>query len=116
MDLLNDLKALGVNVEEAVERFMGNEGLYKRMLGTFPGMVEKTAVPVNFDELDYADIIEKTHALKGATGNLSLTPLYEAYTEIVAELRAENPQKAKEILNNMLPVQEQIIACINKYA
>lgn len=116
MGLLEDLTNLGVNVDEALKRFMGNASLYEKMLGTLPKMIEGSPVSPDFDSNDYTDVIEKTHALKGTTGNLSITPLYEAYTEIVSLLRSDKPEEAREILVKILPVQEEIIDCIKKYA
>lgn len=115
MSLFEELKDLGVNVDEAVERFMGNEGLYEKMLKKFPDMINKTPIEPDFDISDCAEMIEKTHAIKGATGNLSLTPLYEAYTKIVDLLRSSQPEEARIILKEIQPVQAQLIACIEKY-
>lgn len=117
MDMLDELRTLGVNVDEAVGRFMGNSDLYKRMLVKFVNMIKELESPVQelFDAKKYDELIEKTHTIKGTTGNLSLTPLYEAYTKIVDLLRTNKPEEATEIYNNIVPVQKQIISCIEKY-
>lgn len=115
MALLDELKTLGVNIDEATERFMGNVSLYEKMLGKLPDMIEHAGIQPDFDCNDYAGTTEKAHAIKGATGNLSIIPLYEAYTEIVSLLRNSQPEQAKIILQNILPVQNEIIACIKKY-
>ncbi len=115
MALLDELKALGVNVDEGLERMMGNSSLYERMLVKFVKVMNDLEVSPDFDNNDYAEIIEKTHTIKGASGNLSVTPVYEAYTEIVNLLRSDKPEEAKEILRNILPVQKEILACIEKY-
>ena len=47
-------------------------------------------------------------------GNLSVTPLYEGYTKIVNDLRAGQPEPAKAELERILPIQKQIIDCIEK--
>lgn len=114
--MMEELKSLGVNIDEALERFMGNAALYEKMLKTFPDMVKSAEVPLDFDCDDYAEIIEKTHAIKGTAGNLSIDPLYKAYTQIVQLLRDGKPQEAKEALQEILPVQADIIGCIQKYA
>lgn len=115
MELLEELRILGVNVDDALERFMGNVSLYERMLGTFPDMLENSFVEPDFDCNDYGETTENAHAIKGAAGNLSISPLYEAYTEIVRLLRAEQPEQAKIVLKKILPVQNDIINCIKKY-
>lgn len=112
MSLFDELRGLGVNVDEGLKRIMGNEALYKRLLGSFVKAIREHSLDPDFDATDCTDAIEKTHAIKGTAGNLSITPIYEAYTEIVNELRAGNPEKARTILKDILPVQEQIIQCI----
>lgn len=113
--MLEELKGLGVNVDEALKRLGGNEAFYKKMLGRIQSMLEETTVNPEFDANDYQEVIENAHAIKGATGNLSLTPLYKAYTDIVDLLRQGSPEEARKILVDILPVQAQIIEVINKY-
>ena len=58
--------------------------------------------------------MEKAHAIKGTAGNLSITPVYAAYTTITDMLRAGKPEEARAALTEILPVQKQIIECIGK--
>lgn len=115
MSMLEELKGLGVNVEEGLKRLGGNEPFYERMLGKFTEMIKDSSIQPDFDSTDYAEMIEKAHALKGAAGNLSISPLYEAYTEIVDLLRGGQPEQAKEVLVKTIPVQEKIIDCIEQH-
>lgn len=116
MGLIEELKALGVNTEEAVARMAGNVSLYERMLVKFLDMMKNSSVQPDFDRNDYADIIESAHAIKGASGNLSLTPVYEAYSEVVRLLRANQPEEANKVLKKVMPVQTEIMNCIEKYS
>ena len=113
--MLEELKSLGVYFDDAFTRLGGNEAFYKKMLGRIQSMLEATTVDPEFDANDYQGVIESAHAIKGATGNLSLTPLYKAYTDIVDLLRQGNPEEARKILIDVLPVQAQILEVINKY-
>lgn len=115
MDLFEELRKLGVNVDEAIRRLNGNQVLYKKLLGSLISAIEDHYVEPGFDCTDYTETTERAHAIKGAAGNLSITPVYEAYTEIVKLLRANQPEQAKEILEKILPVQNEIISCIKKY-
>lgn len=115
MGLLDELSNLGVNVDEGLERLMGNSSLYERMFVKFFEMMQKTPVSPDFDGNDYADVIEAAHAVKGSAGNLSITPIYEAYAEIVSLLRAGQPENARDILKNVQSVQTDILNCIQKY-
>ncbi len=114
MDFLNELEELGVNTEDALERFSGNSSLYIRMIGKFPASINGLEVMPCIESGDLAAAVTNAHTIKGVTGNLSITPLFKSYTEIVNELRAGNADKAKEILNNILPVQKKILDCIEK--
>lgn len=116
MGLLEELKDLGANIDEGLERLGGNQALYERLLGSFLKTMETHRLAADFDAGDLAGAIEKTHAIKGTSGNLSITPLYEAYTDIVALLREEKPEEAREVLVKILPVQEEIIQCIRRYS
>lgn len=116
MSLFEELKELGVDVDGGLKRINGNEKLYTKLLGTFTKSIDTYCVAPDFDAADCEEIIEKTHAIKGVSGNLSMTPLYEAYTKIVDLLRAGKPEEARPILEQILPVQEKIVACIEKYS
>ena len=114
MDLLDELKALGSNVDEGLERFMGNAALYERMLKTLPGMLRKTDVGEAFAAGNMTEAMEKAHALKGVMGNLSITPLYEGYTKIVDYLRSGKEDLARSVFEGMVSVQEKVIECIEQ--
>lgn len=114
MNLFDELRTLGVDVDDGLKRLMGNEKLYRRLLGSFVKMIGTQAVDPDFDENDYAEAIEKAHSIKGTAGNLSLTPIYESYSEILNLLRTGKPGEAKAVLAKVLPVQQEIITCIEK--
>lgn len=116
MNLLEELRALGVHTEEAVERMNGNVSLYERMLVKFADMMKNSLVQPDFDGNDYAEITEAAHAIKGTSGNLSITPIYEAYSEIVKLLRDNQVEEARKVLESIMPVQTAIVNCIEKYS
>lgn len=116
MDLFEELKSLGVDVDGGLKRIGGNEALYKRLLNTFVKAMKGQQVSPDFDLADYEEVKEKAHAIKGTSGNLSITPVFEAYSRIMELLRADQPQEAKEVLVKIIPVQEEIVACIERHA
>lgn len=116
MGLFEDLKELGVDIDGGLNRLGGNEALYKRLLNTFVKAIRSQAVNPDFDTADYEEVKEKAHAIKGTSGNLSITPVYEAYSQIMDLLRSEKPEEAKALLQKVIPVQEEIVSCIEKYA
>ena len=87
---IDSLNALGADTAEGVARCVNNEEFYLKMVG----MVLQDA---GFDQLkdaieegDLDTAFERAHALKGVTGNVSLTPLYEPIREMTEQLRARN--------------------------
>jgi len=113
MELLEELKGMGVNVSEGLERVIGDQDLYVMMLDMFVDAVQSKPIELAaFDAADYEDLTKQVHTLKGTTGNLSITPLFEMYNEILGLLRDGKPEPAKAIMTKLLPVQDKIIECI----
>ncbi len=116
MNLIQELKSLGVNTDEGLQRMGGNSILYERMLVKLKDMIKNSPVRMDFDCKDYTDIIDAAHAIKGASGNLAVAPIYECYSEIVRLLRAQQPEQAKKILSEALSTQNAIVDCIERYS
>lgn len=116
MNLLEELKALGANVEDGLDRVMGDHDLYDMMLGMFLGSVEEHAfTPEDFDAADLDALIKQVHTLKGITGNLALTPLFNGYTEILELLRGGRAGEGRAAYEKLLPVQAAVIDCIRRH-
>ncbi|MGN1422266.1 MAG: Hpt domain-containing protein [Oscillospiraceae bacterium] len=115
MDLITELKELGADTAEAVERCMNKPELYEKLLKKVPANLEKLEVLGYLDAGDNAAALANAHTIKGIAGNLSLTPMYGAYTEIVDLLRADKPVEARRVLVGILPVQEKMTDCIKRY-
>ena len=116
MNYLEELKSLGADVDEGLDRVMGDEDLYTMMLGMFVGNVEENAITAaDFDGPDLEELIKKVHSLKGITGNLALTPLFTGYTEILGQLRAKQAAEGKAGYEKLLPVQSAILDCIRSH-
>lgn len=116
MDLLTELKSLGTNIDEGLGRCMNNEALYEKLIKKVPQNFENLEVLPFFEAGDYETALVNAHTLKGVSGNLSLTPLFSAYSDIVNLLRENKPEEARKILVDILPVQNQILSCIKKYS
>lgn len=73
------LKQVGINTDSAVERFIGNESLYARMLKKFldDKTFEKLAAAVA--EGSGQEALEASHTLKGVCGNLSIDSLFSLF-------------------------------------
>ena len=81
------LNAYGANTAEGLARCFNKEDFYLRLVGMTLG-------DKNFDRLagaveagDAKEAFEACHALKGSTGNLALTPIYEPVCALTERLR-----------------------------
>ena len=91
------LEAAGIDVAAALERFMGNEALLERFLKKFltDTNYEKLAAAIGAGQKE--DALAAAHTLKGVSGNLAMTELYDLLTAQVAALRAGDWDKAVKL-------------------
>ena len=84
---IKKLEEYGCDVQSGLERCMNSEEFYLKMVRMLKeeGNFEVLREALNDNDLDRA--FEAAHALKGVTGNLALTPLYEPICEITELLR-----------------------------
>ena len=116
MSLFEELSRLGVNVEEGLERVMGDDSLYEAMLGMF--IDEAGANPVCLEDFDAGDLetlISRIHLLKGFTGNLAMEPLFTGYTQVLAHLRNGRIGEARAEFERIPAIQEAVTDCIKRY-
>ena len=86
-DILDVLEDWGCDIEEGLERLGGDEEFYETLLSAFVQENGMGELAEAMEAGDYLRAFEAAHGLKGDTGNLSLTPLYEAVCSLVENLR-----------------------------
>ncbi len=92
------LKSVGVNFENGLERFMGNEGLYEQFLLKF---LKDPSYQSFTDSIEAGDMLaaeKSVHTLKGTAGNLSLEPLYYAADAMVKGIRTKQSREKLDSL------------------
>ena len=113
---MEELEGLGVDIDEGLDRVMGDEALYKMMLGIFVDTIK--AEPIDIEDFNSGDIEalkHQVHTLKGTTGNLSFSSLFEGYMSTLQNLRDDNITQAKADFEKLLPIQNKIIDCIERH-
>lgn len=83
-------EAYGAEYEVTMERFMGNEAMYLRVLGMLFKDESLHKLGSALDSGDLTAAFDAAHTLKGVSSNLGLTPLYSAVCAIVEPLRARD--------------------------
>ena len=108
MITIEALKEYGANTEEGLSRCFNKKEFYLKLVSM--GLAD-----ANFDKLqravatcDAKAAFEAAHALKGVTGNLSLTPLYAPISEMTELLRG------KSEMGNMSTLLDQIMDQLEK--
>ena len=100
-EVLEKLRAWGCDLDGALERFLGDEELYKSCLPmvaedeSFDGLKEALAEDERKKAFDCA------HTLKGVCANMGITPMFDTVEKIVEPLRAG-------INDGLMPVYEEL--------
>lgn len=112
---MDKLSAGGIDVQEALDRLMGNEKLLQRLL-------EKLLSDENFEGLkaafaagDQEKAFACSHTLKGVFGNLSAKALFTLFSRQVELLRAGSLQEARELMQEAEPLYQRLLEAIRAY-
>ena len=112
--LLEELKDWGCDIDGALERFVGDEGLYKTCLYTilddksFDGLGETLRANQIKEAFDYA------HTLKGVLANMGLTPMYDIVVQIVEPLRVGDSEGLLPFYEELMQAKEKLAGIIAK--
>ena len=106
---ISDLIDFGADTQEGLKRCLNNEGFYLRM-------VKKMSVDANFQKLydamnagDQDTAFAAAHALKGALGNLALTPIFAPVAELTELLRAHAREDCTALVETIRQGQETLV-------
>ena len=110
---IDNLNSFGADTKDGLNRCMNNEKLYLMLIG-------KAMQDANFDRLvsaidanDRKAAFEAAHALKGVMGNLSITPLFDAASQMTELLRTEQEADYSVLLGQIVRKREELIAMQN---
>ena len=97
------LEAYGIDYEGTMNRFMGNESLYVRILKKLEADKNAERLQKSVAAQDWEEAFTAAHTLKGVAANMGLTPLLEAVNTIVEplrrkEIRSDYPQLSAAVM------------------
>lgn len=107
--LLDTLEDMGAEVEETLERLMGDEKMYVEYLQKFPANENIINLRKAVDAGDCENALREVHTLKGVALNLGLLPLMDVCMDMLLDFRAGNNEDA---LGQMDEVEE----CFREWA
>lgn len=107
--LLDILDHYDGDAEGVCDRFLGDETLLLKCLLQFSKDQSFGHLETAIEQKEYQQAFEYAHGLKGVTGNLGLTPLYDELCKVVENLRA---QEYESIQDDFLMVKVQYQLCM----
>lgn len=106
----------GINVDEAMQRFMNNEQLWIKFLKKFKADMSYENLVKAIEAKEWNKAFEAAHTLKGITGNLALSRLHELVSRQTDYLRGENNdfEAAVSMMPEITQVYENVLKLIDE--
>lgn len=108
------LKQAGINAEEAMERFMENEKIFKKFLHKFLEDTNFRNMKTFLEERNTKGAFAAAHTVKGVAGNLSMNGLYNSIKPLVECLREDDLETALKCLPEVEKVYDQSVKIIRE--
>lgn len=98
-DFREKLLSVSIDADHTIDRFMGNEELYKKFLGKFLKDVSYQELMEGYEQHDASKAFRAAHTLKGVSANLGLISIMDCVTPMVTAMRGgEFPEDMEEAL------------------
>lgn len=108
MITLEALKSQGADVETGLSRCLGKEDLYLKLVNMGLGDAKFEELGTALNAGDLARAFELCHALKGVIGNLSITPLYEALSDMTEKLRGREEADYSSMYTKVIEIRSKL--------
>ena len=105
----------GVDWDEILDRFMGNEDLIAKFMFKFLNDQSMSELTQNLQEGNVQGAFKAVHTLKGVGANLGLKGFLTPVCELTEILRSGSMEGYEEKYNEIKPKYEELIAILTKY-
>ena len=106
------LKEVGVDYTAGVLHFAGKEELYVKYLRKYGEDHHLQDAVAAYEKTDYKEVLDQIHALKGLSGTLGFSQMFQSASAIVTDLRREEYQTIGEQLKQMQLPQKKLLVAI----
>ncbi len=106
---LEELKNQGADTETGLSRCVGKEDLYLKLVNMGLNDAKFEELKTALAENDLTHSFELCHALKGVIGNLALTPLYEALSQMTEKLRNKEAADYSSLYSEILNLRSKFL-------
>lgn len=110
----NKLRAAGIDYDAALARFVGKRSIYEKYLVKFLEDEHVRDALTAFEQKNYEEMLEQTHALKGLAGTMGMLPLQEVCADIVKDLRSGTLNELEEKMLRLERIQEELREAIQR--
>ena len=93
-DLLDKLEDMGAEVDDTLDRLMGDEEMYLEYLKKFPDNENIHTLRKAVDAGDSDTAMKEVHTLKGVALNLGLLPFVDVCMDMLLDFRAGKTDEA----------------------
>lgn len=116
-NFLEELKSENCDVHSAMERCLNDEEFYLKCFKLTVSDIAFEKLGKALAEEDLEKAFEYAHGLKGVTGNMGITPLYNKIVEIVELLRKrkEGIVTLKAMYNEIMLIRKKFSDISDKY-
>lgn len=108
------LVAGGINVDNALERFMGNEAMLIKYLGKFMADKSYTALTAAMQADDKESAAMAAHTLKSTSGTIGCDAMRDLVIAQEAAIKAGDWEKAKSMVPQVNAEYERVCAIIKQ--
>lgn len=106
------LEKAGIDVDNAMERFLNNEAMFEKYLKRFAENTTYEELVGAIESKDCAQAFETTHALKGNTGTLSIAPLFKLFSKQTDFFRAGDFDGGAAMMDEVSAEYKKVIEVI----
>ena len=108
MITIEGLRNNGADVETGLSRCVGKEDLYLKLVNMGLGDTKFEELGTVLQSNDLNQAFKICHALKGVIGNLAITPLYEALSQMTEKLRNNEAADYSAMYSGVLAIRKKL--------
>lgn len=114
--LFEQMEDMGAEVEDTVDRLMGDRELYVQYLLKLPEDPNMPALVRAVEQKDKDGALRAVHTLKGVALNLGLLPLVDVCMDMLLDFRAGNEDKAYAQLEGVKSTFDEWVTLVQNAA
>ena len=111
----SELIAWGVDWDDVLARFMGNEDLIAKFMVKFLSDKNMGELSKYLEEGNVTEAFKAVHALKGVSANLGLKGMLGSVCELTEILRAGSMEGYEEQYDKIKPKYDELVTILNKF-